>query len=182
MSSNSVAGLRALSRGLVVLALLLLPVVALAQASVTVQLDPIGDSGVSGTATLTADGEGTDVALSIKGLPADAEARATMQAGTCAEPSASFAELPDLAADASGNATANGRVLFRGSEDVALATMADGEHIVSVETGGQVVACGVIPAQTLPESGAAVFPVVAGVAGALGLCALAAGQLLRPRR
>ena len=39
-----------------------------------------------------------------------------------------FAALPDLMADANVNATATGRALFRGAEDVAPATIADGEH------------------------------------------------------
>ena len=53
---------------------------------------------------------------------------------------------------------------------------------ISVEIRDSVVAYGVIPAQTLPESGGAIFPIGAAVAGALGFCALAAGQLLRERR
>ena len=52
-----------------------------------------------------------------------------MHAGTCAMPSASFAPLPYLKADATGRTTATGLVLFHATENVALATMADGEHI-----------------------------------------------------
>jgi hypothetical protein len=114
-----------------------------------------------------------------------------MQAGTCATPSASFAALPDLAADAGGRATATGSVLFRGTEAVALATMADGQHILAIQTE-QVVACGVIPAPvsatpapgTLPATGGAAKLAlgVALAAGLLGLCALSAGLFLRRRR
>jgi len=43
---------------LVVLALLLLPGMVTARQTVTVQLDPVGESGVSGTATLIAAGDG----------------------------------------------------------------------------------------------------------------------------
>ena len=60
----------------------------------------------------------------------------TMRANTCAMPSASFAALPDLKADATGRATATGSVLFHGTENVALATMADGEHIIAIRAGG----------------------------------------------
>jgi hypothetical protein len=111
-----------------------------------------------------------------------------MQAGTCEMPSASFATLPDLQADATGRATATGSVLFRGTEAVALVTMADGEHILAIQTE-QVVACGVIPKlasasappASLPVTGGAAPWLVAASAGILGLCALSAGLFLRRR-
>jgi LPXTG-motif cell wall-anchored protein len=165
---------------------MLLPGAGMAQAAVTVQLDPVGASGVSGTATLTAALDGTNVTLvtlDVKGLAPGADARATMQANTCAMPSASFAALPALKADATGRATATGAVLFRGTEAVALETMADGEHVITVQTG-QVVACGVIPKlapATLPATGGAASSATAALAGVLGLCALSAGLLLRRR-
>ena len=165
-----------------------LPAVVMAQETVTVPLEAVEGSGVSGTAVLTAAGEGTNVALEVNGLPPGATARATMQAGTCATPSASFAALPDLTADAGGRATATGSVLFRGAEAVALATMADGEHILAIQTE-QVVACGVIPAPasatpapgTLPATGGAASWFIALAAGLLGLCALSGGLFLRRR-
>ncbi len=169
---------------------LLLPSMGMAQAAVTVQLDPMGGSGVSGTATLTAAGEGTNAALDVKGLAPNTDARATMNANTCAQPSASFAALPALKADATGRATATGSVLFRGTEAVALETMADGEHVINIQAG-QVVACGVIPKlapasapATLPATGGAtfsIFPLAAAMAGVLGVCALSAGLVLRRR-
>jgi hypothetical protein len=67
-----------------------------------------------------------------------------MHANTCTQPSASFAALPKLTADAGGKATATGSILYRDTEAVALATMADGAHIIAIQTG-QMVACGVIP-------------------------------------
>lgn len=54
---------------LVALILLALPGMVTAQEAVIVQLDPMGGSGVSGTAILTAAGDGTDVALDVEGLP-----------------------------------------------------------------------------------------------------------------
>jgi hypothetical protein len=179
--------LRLLGISLVVLALLLLAGMVMAQQAITVRLDPVGESGVSGTATLIAAGDGTSVALDIRGLAPGADARATMHANTCAMPSASFAALPDLKADATGRATATGSVLFHGTENVALATMADGEHIIAI-LAGQVVACGVIPRltsasvpPTLPVSGGTAFSPMAAAVGVLGLCALAAGLSLRQR-
>jgi LPXTG-motif cell wall-anchored protein len=173
---------------LVALALLFLPGLVMAQETGTVQLEPVDGSGVSGTATLTAAGEGTEVTLEVQGLSPGATARGTMQAGTCDMPSASFAALPDLQADATGAAIATGRVLFRGAEDVALETMADGEHIIAIQTD-QVVACGVIPAlasvaappESLPATGTAHPSLLAAGAGMLGLCALSGGLFLRRR-
>jgi LPXTG-motif cell wall-anchored protein len=160
----------------------------MAQETVSVQLEPVDGSGVSGTASLSAAGEGTDIALDIQGLAPGAAARGTMQAGTCEMPSASFATLPDLQADATGRATATGSVLFRGTEAVALATMADGEHILAIQTE-QVVACGVIPKlasaptppASLPATGGAAPWLAAAAAGVLGLCALSGGLFLRRR-
>lgn len=188
MKFQQLTWLRPMGVVLIVSTLLLLPGLALAQETVTVQLDPVGGSGVSGTATLTAAGEGTNVELDLQGLAPGETARATMQANTCAMPSASFAALPDLQADAAGQATATGSVLFRGTENVALATMADGEHIITIQTG-QMVACGVIPklaaasgTTTLPVTGGTAPWLMAAIMGGLGLCALAAGLYLRLRR
>lgn len=176
-----------LGNSLLVLVLLLLPGMAVAQEAVPVQLDPVGGSGVSGTATLVAAGDGTHVALDIKGLAPGAGARATMHANTCAMPSASLAALPDLKADAIGRATATGSVLFH-DMDVALAIMADGEHIIAIHAGGQVVACGLIPRlpsgsppPALPLTGGVALPFMAVPAGILGCCALSAGLFLRQR-
>lgn len=167
------------------LSLLLVPYTVLAQETVTVQLESVDGSGVSGTATLSAAEEGTNVELDVDGLPADAAARATLHAGTCANPSASFAALPDLQADADGTATATGSVLFRSTESVDLATLADGEHVIVIQTE-QVVACGTIPQlstppTTLPETGSVASSLVSVGAGILGLCLVGAGLFLRYR-
>jgi hypothetical protein len=188
MKLRPLTRLHLLGISLIALALLLLPGMGMAQTAVTVQLDPVGESGVSGTATLTAALDGTNVTLvtlDVKGLAPGTDARATMNANTCAMPSASFAALPALKADATGRATATGSVLFRGTEAVALATMADGEHVIAVQAG-QVVACGVIPKlasapPALPATGGAAFPLIAATAVILGLCALSAGLFLRQR-
>jgi hypothetical protein len=188
MRVRQLTWLRLLGISFIVMALPLVPGMVMAQEAVTVELDPVGESGVSGTATLMVAGEGTNVALDIRGLAPGAEARVTMHANTCAMPSASFAALPDLKADATGRATAIGSVLFHGTKNVALAIMADGEHIIAIRAGGQVMACGVIPElastsapATLPVAGGATFSLMAAMAGVLGLCALSAGLFLRRR-
>jgi hypothetical protein len=103
-------------------------------------------------------------------------------------PSASFAALPELTADGSGQATATGSILFRGTDDVALATMADGEHIITIQTD-QVVACGVIPklasASTppaLPATGGVAGLFTAAIVTILGLCFLSLGLFLGRRQ
>jgi LPXTG-motif cell wall-anchored protein len=162
----------------IVSALLLFPSRVMAQESVTVQLDSMNGSRVTGTATLRVANGGTDITLAIEGLMPSTTARATLQAGTCAQPSASAAALPELQADATGRATATGAVLFRGTEPVALATIADGAHILAIQTE-QVVACGVIPNLTAASSPPAQLPVTGGAASAnllvsMGVLALSA--------
>ena len=77
-------------------------------------------------------------------------------------------------------------MLFRGTGNVALATMADGEHIIAIQQAGQVVACGVIlelasASPALPMTGATAFSLVAAIAAFLGLCALSVGLFPRQR-
>ncbi len=172
--------------GMLALTLLLLPGTVLAQESIPVDLESVNGSGVSGTATLSMVGEGTNVALDIEGLAPDAVAQGTMHAGTCATPSASFTTLPELQADATGRATATGSILFRGTEDVALATMTDGEHIIFIQTE-EVVACGVIPQSatpptSLPVTGGRISSRIPIAIGILGFFFLCAGLFLKSRR
>lgn len=174
----------------VILVLLLAPGMVMAQEEIIVQLDPVGESGVRGTVTLTATGNGTNAVLDIEGLAPGANAQATMHANTCAMPSASFTALPVLNADATGRAAATGSVLFRGMEDIALATIADGEHIIIIQTE-QIVACGVIPGlasgsapPTLPVTGGSVFSYLATIVVIFGLSVFFTGLILwyeRPR-
>lgn len=171
-----------------VLALLPLPAAAQGIETVPLNLDPVGRSGVSGSAVLTPAGGGTNVTLEVEGLPGGADAQAILNAGTCAQPSASFVALPGLKADSSGKATATGPILFHGTDPVALATIADGQHIISFKTD-KIVACGVIPhlaavsgPSQLPASGGAGFQLFAIAIAALGLGILSGGLILIHRR
>jgi hypothetical protein len=177
--------LTSLGRWFIILVFLLLPDMVLAQESVIVQLESVNGSGVRGTATLSIAGEGTNVVLEVDGLTPETTVRSTMHAGSCGASSASFAALPGLEADANGKATATGSVLFHG-EDVALATMADGEHIIVIRAE-EVVACGVIPQlgsspASLPETGGGASSLVLIRAGVFGFCLLCAGLFLRYSR
>jgi hypothetical protein len=166
----------------IVLAPLLLPGPVLAQEKVIVQLESVDGSEISGTATLSVAGEGTNVVLDIKGLTPAATAQGTIHAGTCATPSASFASLPELKADATGKATATGSVRFRGTEDVALTTMTDGEHIIVIQSEEDV-ACGVIPQLaappvSLPVTGGMTATLLSIGMSVLGFCLLCTGLLI----
>jgi hypothetical protein len=90
-----------------------------------------------------------------------------------------------LEADATGKATATGSILFRGTENVALATMTDGEHIIVIRTE-EVVACGVIPQLTtppvsLPLTGGVISSFIVMSLGVFGFCLLCAGLFLEYR-
>jgi hypothetical protein len=155
----------------------------MAQSTFTVPISAVGNSGVGGSAVLTATGGGTSISLDIEGLAAGASAQASLHAGTCEMPGASAAALPALTADTSGKAAASGSVLFRGTEDVALSIIADGDHVILVSEANQVVACGWIPqvetAPGMPRTGDAMPLSVATGLFALALLALAAGMRLR---
>jgi hypothetical protein len=119
--------------------------VSLGQAAAVVRFEAADGSQVKGAAIVSGAGDGTEVSIHVTGLAAGTPAQATLNAGTPAAPSASFAALPDLAVDAAGAGTATGQVLFRGTESVELAAVADGDHHISISQARRVVAYGMIP-------------------------------------
>ena len=142
--------LRVLRSCAVLLAALLLGLAgpARAQQSLTVSIEPLAGSTVRGSAVLVSEAGGARVSLELAGLRPGASYPARLQAGSCAQPSASFASLPTLAADAGGRAAGSALVLFRGSQPVPLATLADGEHVILLSLADSAVACGPIPRLT----------------------------------
>jgi hypothetical protein len=181
---------RLLGIPVVPLALLLSAGVAFAQQTFTVPISTMGESGVSGSAVLTAVDGGTSISLDISGLTAGGTASAALHAGTCSTPGASAAALPALTADATGKATASGSILFRGTESVALSTVADGDHVILVHQGDRTVACGVIPmiesgggtSVGMPRTGNPLPLLPAGGLLILALVVLRAGFALRAAR
>ena len=164
--------------GLGLLLLVALPV--LAQEPVEVRLDPTGSLAVRGTAALTATNGGTIATLDIAGLPAGTLAVSQLHAGSCAQPSASFAAMPFVTADTTGRGTATGPVRFRGDQDVPLQTFVDGDHVIVVTGFGLVLACGSIPrVALLPAAGEPGLLPPAGLLVALALLVLSGGLLLR---
>jgi hypothetical protein len=128
---------------LLLLAVALVPAAHAADGEVTVTLAAAGGSGVTGTAVLSADKAGTRVSIDVRGMQANASAQVSLHAGTCAQPSASFSELPGLQAGGNGVASAKGRVLFRG-EEVQFNSIVDGQHVIAIGSAGRVLACGVV--------------------------------------
>ena len=117
------------------------------QLMTTVRLDPTAGSTVSGVITLVALPEGeTRFELNLAGLLPGNAYSIQLHAGSPAQPSASFTQVTTVNADAFGRANASGLVRFRGTEDIALLDIADGNHFLSVVGFGQTVAVGAIPA------------------------------------
>ncbi len=176
------------------------------QQTVTVQVNPVGGSGVSGTATLTAMDGTTQVTLSLSGFQPNTSHATHIHDGQCPTPGGIVFDLPTLTADANGVATATGIV------NTPLTSLMDGNHVVQTHVAGPPnfgsgIACGNIPAAAAPAAPTpeeavevAVTPTVTapvaaapGVTGgpaplaaaallsALGLSALGGGVLLRRR-
>ncbi|HEX8217695.1 MAG TPA: hypothetical protein VF914_00635 [Chloroflexia bacterium] len=121
----------------------------LGPSAAVVRLESPDGSQARGGAILTGNGTtgGTTVSLHVSGLTAGTPAQASLHAGTCTTPGASLAALPALVpgTPSATSAAATGALLFRGTESVALAAVADGEHVISISQSGQVVACGLVP-------------------------------------
>ena len=113
---------------------------------VSVPLEPLGDSKVSGTAVLSSQDGGTTAELTVTGIPAGGTARATLQAGTCTAQGASSVQIAEMTSGEDGTARARAQILFRGAETVPFEAIADGQHIVRIAANdGSAVACGTVP-------------------------------------
>jgi hypothetical protein len=122
-------------------------------APVVVRFESVAGSKVRGAAIVLGKEGGTSVSLHLTGMAPGTPVQAALHAGTCSAPGASFAALPELTPDASGTGSATGPVLFRGRESVALATVADGDHVISIGQSGRAVACARVPTlEGVPDS------------------------------
>ncbi|MGQ0680516.1 MAG: hypothetical protein ACT4OM_12835 [Actinomycetota bacterium] len=119
-----------------------LTIPAQATEAVRIDLSAQAESGVTGTATLTFSPPDTIAHVELGGLAPGTKARISIQEGGCDGPRKTFSTLPDTTADSQGKAVADGLVLIDGEESVALATVADGAHSVSIVRGDAQVACG----------------------------------------
>lgn len=129
----------------VVAALALGPAASAVNPYVHVALRPSGGSGVSGSALVAAKKDGTRVTVTLYGLAPRTAVRATLHAGTCAKPSASFAVILSTKATATGGASAAAQLVL-GGKPVSYFDVADGEHTITIIAGSRVVACGAVPA------------------------------------
>lgn len=110
------------------------------EAPVTVRLEAVGGSGITGTAELRPRGNDTDFAITLN---AEDQARrgddfdVWLRAGTCAAPGRTVEDIDDLEADGETETE---------DEDVVLADLLRSSHIleVRVEDRDEVVACGAI--------------------------------------
>ena len=113
--------------------------------AVTMRLYPVAPARVHGTALLTAVDGGTRVVLDVRGLPPGARAVSVLHGGTCSHFGASVTVVVALRAGTTGQARAIGRLLFHGRENVRLSVLTDGDHVMVITRGAQVLACGTIP-------------------------------------
>lgn len=116
-----------------------------AGSAVAVQVQTEADGGLIGEVRLSERERTTHYDIQLHGLLPNAAYQVTLHGGGCENQSASFTRLSDVVADAAGNGTAQGRLLFRDREDVELRSIADGAHAIVVRSEG-LEACGVVPA------------------------------------
>ena len=104
-------------------------------------LFPVGDSAVSGDATLAPSDGGTQVEVSVSGGLEPGSHASHIHTGTCDSPGAPETTLSEVEADASGAGDASTTIADRPIEDFE-----DGNHYVAVHNlAGAVVTCGDIP-------------------------------------
>jgi len=112
-----------------------------AEKPVTVKLEPVGGSGISGTVVLSARGDETDFAVTLTAADKAKQRQEYdlwVHAGTCAAPGKKVEDIDDFHAD--------GRTEHE-DEDVVLADLVRTDHILVVheEDRTEVLACGAIP-------------------------------------
>jgi hypothetical protein len=105
----------------------------------TVAMAAVGESGVTGEATLTPSGAQTEVMVRLMGLEPNSTHPGHIHQGTCAAPGAVVAPLQDITADATGAGTMTTTV------PVSADSVTMGQHIVAYHgDGGAPVVCGEI--------------------------------------
>jgi opacity protein-like surface antigen len=148
--------------------------VASAADSVTVNLDALNNSGVSGTAVLTAMGNQTQVVLTVTGEPAGASEPAHIHTGNCG-PTLGGVKFPLKNVEGGTSTTLVA---------TSLASLETGGYAINVhESAANIknyVACGNIPAMaatSMPKAGGLPIEAIVLTAGAL----VGVGYVLRRR-
>ena len=110
----------------------------------TAQIQALGNSGVSGEATITDRGTQTEVMVRLMGAPANATMAGHIHTGTCDNVGGVVLPLEEISIDESGNGTMTATV------DVPPMTAMNGQHIVVYHgEGGTPAACAAIPGHTM---------------------------------
>jgi hypothetical protein len=109
-------------------------------APVVVELTELGESGLTGTATLTPNGDRTTISIEINGGTASAKSARISTGSSCVFGGQPLADLNDVVAGRSETTV-----------DMPLSSLADGQHTVGVQaektaTPDDPATCGVIPA------------------------------------
>lgn len=116
---------------------------ALKNAARQVALAPVGNSGISGNATIVAAGNGVSITVTLRGAKGAGTHQGHVHAGTCDAPGAAVAPLQPVTTDASGAGSSSTAV------SLPLSAVMNGEHVIAYhEAGGnpgKPVACGSIP-------------------------------------
>ncbi|MBI2953620.1 MAG: CHRD domain-containing protein [Chloroflexi bacterium] len=167
--------------------------VAFAQ-QVSFSMNPLGGSGISGTATLEAVGNQTTVTVTLSGLAPGSERQGHFHTGTCANIGPIQIPLPNMVAGADGTGTVTATV------NAPLASLQDGNHLIAFHTAlaetptlpGPTTTCGNVPTgaapaptptptppDQLPRAGG--FPIALIPVSAIGAALLGLGVFLRRR-
>jgi hypothetical protein len=109
----------------------------------TLSLQPMGDSKSSGQATVTPNGQQTQVQIQLSGLTPGAHP-GHIHSGTCEAPGEVLQPLPVITAGADGAGTADTTLALDAM------TVMDGQHIIAYHgEGGAPVACGSLMAHAM---------------------------------
>ena len=154
--------------------------VASAEDTVTVKIDPLNNSGISGTATLTAMGNQTQVDVALDGEPAGDSEPAHLHVGQCG-PTLGAVKYPLKNIEGGKSTTL---------VNATLQSLENGQFALNVHKSAAdiktYVACGNVPAMattttasptSLPKTGGAPAALIVALGGAL----LGAGYVLRRR-
>ena len=114
---------------------------------VTIQMNPVAGSGISGTSTLEAVDGQTMVTVTLSGMAPGSERQGHIHTGTCANLGPIVIPLPNIIAGADGTGTVTATV------NASLASLQDGNHVVNFHEDislvtalpGPTVSCGDIP-------------------------------------
>lgn len=109
----------------------------------TVAMQPVGNSGVTGQATLTPSGTQTQVQVQVTGLTPGAHP-GHIHTGNCAAPGPVVQPLPEITAGADGSGSANTTLALDH------ATLMNGQHMIGYHgEGGAVVVCAELTPHTM---------------------------------